>query len=55
VRPPIAAGNAPFYVAVNTRSAKGTIEEPGRNVAQKAGSNREILSTAPAAYLKMLR
>ena len=38
-----------------TRSAKGTIEEPGRNVAQKAGLNREILSTAPAAYLKMLR
>ena len=30
-------------------SAKGTIEEPGTNVAQKAGLNREILDTAPAA------
>jgi transposase len=25
-----------------TRSGKGTVEEPGRNVAQKAGLNREI-------------
>jgi putative transposase len=38
-----------------TRSAKGTLEEPGRNVAQKAGLNREILSTAPSAFLAMLR
>ncbi|HVA27948.1 MAG TPA: transposase [Candidatus Baltobacteraceae bacterium] len=38
-----------------TRSAKGTIEEPGRNVAQKAGLNREILATAPRAFLDMLR
>jgi putative transposase len=34
-----------------TRSAAGTAEEPGRNVAQKAGLNREILDTAPAQYL----
>ena len=27
-----------------TRSAKGTVEEPGRNVAQKRGLNRSILS-----------
>ncbi|MER6605969.1 transposase [Streptomyces sp. NPDC000927] len=26
-----------------TKSAKGTVEEPGRNVAQKSGLNREIL------------
>jgi putative transposase len=38
-----------------TRSAKGTMKRPGRNVAQKAGLNREILSTAPGAYLNMLR
>ena len=28
-----------------TRSAKGTVEEPGRNVKQKAGLNREILKS----------
>ncbi|MHB8433464.1 MAG: RNA-guided endonuclease InsQ/TnpB family protein [Candidatus Tyrphobacter sp.] len=38
-----------------TRSAKGTVEKPGRNVAQKAGLNREILATAPRAFLAMLR
>lgn len=38
-----------------TRSAKGTIESPGRNVAPKAGLNREILATAPRAFLNMLR
>jgi putative transposase len=38
-----------------TRSAKGTLKSPGRNVAQKAGLNREILSTAPRAFLDMLR
>ena len=37
------------------RSAKGTVESPGRNVAQKAGLNREILATAPRAFLAMLR
>ena len=31
-----------LQVAGMSRSAKGTIEEPGRNVAQKAGLNREI-------------
>ncbi|HUY11487.1 MAG TPA: RNA-guided endonuclease TnpB family protein, partial [Candidatus Dormibacteraeota bacterium] len=38
-----------------TRSAKGTVESPGRNVAQKAGLNREILATAPRAFLDILR
>lgn len=38
-----------------TRSAKGTAEKPGKNVAQKAGLNREILDTSPSAFLAMLR
>lgn len=38
-----------------TGSARGTAEAPGRNVAQKAGLNRSILDTAPAAFLNMLR
>ena len=37
------------------RSARGTLEQPGRNVAQKAGLNREILATAPRAFLDMVR
>jgi putative transposase len=37
-----------------TRSASGTVEEPGKNVAQKAGLNRSILDTAPSGFLKML-
>lgn len=42
-------------IAKMTRSAKGTVEKPGKNVAQKAGLNREILDTGPAAFLTMLR
>lgn len=42
-------------IAGMTRSAKGTVEEPGGRVAQKAGLNREILDTAPSAFLAMLR
>lgn len=38
-----------------TRSAKGTAEKPGKNVKQKAGLNREILNTAPALTLNLLR
>lgn len=38
-----------------TRSARGTIEAPGRNVAQKAGLNRAILDTGPRTFLNMLR
>lgn len=38
-----------------TASARGTVEAPDRNVAQKAGLNRSILDTAPAAFLNMLR
>lgn len=38
-----------------TRSAKGTAEEPGKNVRQKAGLNREILDTAPAQLIQLIR
>lgn len=38
-----------------TRSAKGTQENPGSMVKQKAGLNREILDTAPARLFDMIR
>jgi len=37
-----------------TASAKGTVEEPGSKVRQKAGLNRAILDTAPGGWLSML-
>jgi putative transposase len=37
-----------------TASAAGTVKEPGKNVAQKAGLNREILDTTPAALLQKI-
>jgi putative transposase len=37
-----------------TRSAKGTLEKPGKMVAQKAGLNREILDTAPGLLTQQL-
>jgi transposase len=37
-----------------TRSAKGTIAEPGRNVRQKAGLNREILRSGWGLLVKRL-
>ena len=37
-----------------TRSAKGTAEEPGTMVAQKAGTNRVILDTGWTALKRML-
>jgi putative transposase len=37
-----------------TASAKGTVEEPGKMVAQKAGLNREILGTAPSQFESIL-
>ena len=36
-------------------SARGTLEEPGRNVTQKAGLNRAILDGAPSKFLNMVR
>ena len=38
-----------------TRSAKGTVDKNGKMVKQKAGLNREILNTAPALTLNLLR
>jgi len=38
-----------------TRSAKGTVERPGKNVRQKAGLNKSILDGAPATFLAMVR
>ena len=37
-----------------TRSAKGTIEAPGKNVRQKSGLNRETLDTGQGEYFNML-
>jgi putative transposase len=37
-----------------TGSASGTIDEPGKNVAQKSGLSREILDTAPALLLSLI-
>ena len=38
-----------------TRSAKGTVDKPGKNVPQKTGLNREILDTAPALLMQLRR
>ncbi|MFG3439733.1 RNA-guided endonuclease InsQ/TnpB family protein [Nonomuraea sp. NPDC047897] len=37
-----------------TRSASGTIDAPGRNVAQKAGLNRSILDAGWGVFLTIL-
>lgn len=42
-------------VKAMTASAKGTVDEPGKNVKQKAGLNQAILDTAPAAFLSILK
>ena len=41
-------------VAGMTRSAKGTVEQPGRNVRQKAGLNRSVLDAAPGEMRRQL-
>jgi putative transposase len=38
-----------------TRSAKGTAEQPGKNVRAKAGLNRAILDASPSMFAAMLR
>lgn len=38
-----------------TRSARGTVEEPGRNIAQKSGLNRSILDAGWGVFLDVLR
>ena len=37
-----------------TRSARGTVQEPGRQVAQKAGLNRRMLDVAPGEFRRQL-
>lgn len=37
-----------------TASARGTVDNPGKMVAQKAGLNRAILDTAPGSFLNVL-
>ena len=37
-----------------TASAKGTVDNPGNNVKQKAGLNRAILDTAPGSFINVL-
>jgi putative transposase len=41
-------------IANMTRSAKGTVEQPGRNVRQKAGLNREILRSGWGLLVRRL-
>ncbi|MEU7741633.1 transposase [Nonomuraea sp. NPDC049158] len=41
-------------IAAMTRSAKGSMQEPGRNVRQKAGLNRGILANGWGALVKRL-
>ncbi len=41
-------------VANMTRSARGTLDQPGRNVRAKAGLNRALLDVAPATFKQML-
>lgn len=42
-------------VANMTRSAKGTVENPGTNVKQKSGLNRALLNTAPSFFRSFLK
>ena len=37
-----------------TRSARGTVDNPGTNVAQKAGLNRSLLDAAPGKLIQMI-
>ncbi|TYB57706.1 IS200/IS605 family element transposase accessory protein TnpB [Microbispora tritici] len=41
-------------IANMTRSASGTVEQPGRNVAQKSGLNRSILDAGWGVFLTVL-
>jgi putative transposase len=42
-------------LTIRNLTAKGTVEEPGKMVARKAGLNREILDTAPSQYEAILK
>jgi len=41
-------------IAGMTRSARGTVEVPGRNVAQKAGLNRSLLDASISTFIGMI-
>ncbi len=41
-------------IANMTRSASGTIEQPGRNVAAKSGLNRSVLDAGWGVFLRVL-
>lgn len=41
-------------IASMTKSAKGTVEEPGKNVRQKSGLNRSILSIGWGQFVQLL-
>src|SRR6266511_1521396 len=49
-----AIGLEDLRVADKTRSARGTAQQPGRNVAQKAGLNRSILDAGWAQFTSIL-
>ena len=38
-----------------SKSSKGTLDNPGKQVKAKSGLNREILDTAPAMLMDMIR
>lgn len=44
-----------FSISNLTSSGRGSAVSPGRGVSRKAALNREILSTAPSAFLAMIR
>ena len=48
-------GGETLRVGGMTRSARGTVEEPGSNVAQKAGLNRSILDASFGRAAEMFR
>ncbi|WP_405910040.1 RNA-guided endonuclease InsQ/TnpB family protein [Streptomyces sp. NBC_00828] len=43
-----------LHITNMTKSARGTVEEPGKNVAQKAGLNRSILGEAWGRTVELL-
>jgi putative transposase len=43
-----------LHVRAMTASARGTVEDPGRNVRQKAGLNRRMLDVAPGELQRQL-
>lgn len=49
-----AIGIEDLNVAGMTSSARGTVENPGTHVKQKAGLNRAILDTSPAEFRRLL-